>query len=218
MNKTQFILASADANELFLDLIKQIAYYRNQGYNIKSNEELLKKYAVANRFDTKEVIFIKRMLQMALPEDLRKIISSNLFAKYINVSEEAFSQELYMNLDQIEYMSKNGMHMGIHGHGHYWLGDLDEDKVEQDILTALTKLDGVIDRNNWSMCYPSGSYNDSVIKIIKNLGCQLAFSTEVQIANIKSGNRYALPRLDTNDYPPKSLNYKNIEEAACVLN
>ena len=51
------------------------------------------------------------------------------------------------------------------------------------------------------MNYPYGAYNDSLINILKKKGCKFAVCTEVRTANLKSDNRYALPRLDTNDLP-----------------
>lgn len=44
-------------------------YYRGSEYQYAPTDELFKEYAVANRFDVKETIFVKRMLQTVLPEN-----------------------------------------------------------------------------------------------------------------------------------------------------
>ena len=54
------------------------------------------KYAKANRWDSKEVIFFKRMLQVGLYEEVRTLIVDKLFEKFVQVPEEAFSEELYL--------------------------------------------------------------------------------------------------------------------------
>ena len=61
-------------------------FYRGSEFSYPSNDELFKQYAKDERFDTKEVIFIKRILQAALPETLRNIIASELFAKYLGLA------------------------------------------------------------------------------------------------------------------------------------
>lgn len=68
-------------------------------------------------------------------------------------------------------------------------------------------MDGLIDSNKWVINYPYGSYSDSVIKTLKNRGIVLGLSTDVGVADISLDNRFVLPRLDTNDFPPKSDNY-----------
>ena len=54
------------------------------------------------------------------------------------------------------------------------------------------------------MNYPYGSYNEEVIKFVKSKNCKLGLTTEVKIADIFEDNYFELPRIDTNDLPPKS--------------
>ena len=43
------------------------------------------------------------------------------------------------------------------------------------------------------------------VEILKSYNCQLGFADDrVDIANLSSDNRFALPRLDTNDFPFES--------------
>lgn len=123
VNKIHYILASADIYKLVDDLKKQMDYYRGSEYQYASTDELFHDYAVANRFDIKETIFVKRMLQTVLPEKLRNTISSNLFEKYVGVTEEQLAYELYMTEEQIRTIKRHGMFIGIHGYDHYWLGE-----------------------------------------------------------------------------------------------
>ena len=211
VNKIHFILAVAEEKGLISSLAEQIMAlideYRKGRDDIETNEVLYEKYAIANRFDDKDTVFCKRVLQTGIPEDIRNKISSRLFEEYVGIKEENFARELYMSYDQIQLMKKEGMFIGVHGYDHYWLGNLNKEEMEKDIDKALSSLKGLIDENCWVMNYPYGSYNDDVIDCVSRKGCVLGLSTRVDIATLND-DRYALPRLDCNDFPPKSENYK----------
>lgn len=204
VNKIHYVLASANIYNLVEDLKKEMDYYRGQEFQYASTEELFAKYAVASRFDIKETVFVKQMLQTVLPEKLRNIISSKLFAKYVGVTEEQLAYELYMSEEQIRTMKRHGMFVGIHGYDHYWLGNLQVEQMENDISLAL---DEFVDRKQWVMNYPYGNYNKDVLAYISKQGACLGLTTEVRLADIDKDNPLELPRLDCNDFPPKSNNY-----------
>ena len=206
VNKIHFILASAKVDVILKDLFAQLDYYRRAG-ELLSNEELFGKYAVANRFDQKEVVFIKRILQTEIEEEIRHKISDYLFQKYVSVPEEVFARELYMNRDQIKCMKNDGMFIGIHGYDHYRLAALSEEQMKSDIDMALEVMGEFINQNEWVFNYPYGSYNDSVIEYAVSKGCKLGMSTQVKLACLRKEVRYRVPRLDCNDFPPKSNAY-----------
>lgn len=208
VNKIHYILASADIYKLVEDLKKQMDYYRGSEYQYASTDELFHEYAVANRFDIKETIFVKRMLQTVLPEKLRNTISSNLFEKYVGVTEEQLAYELYMTEEQVRTMKRHGMFIGIHGYDHYWLGNLPQEQMKEDISLALDVLDQFIDRKQWVMNYPYGSYNQEVIRYIRQQGACIGLTTDVRVAELGKDSAFELQRLDCNDFPPKSENYK----------
>lgn len=212
VNKIHYILASANICELLEDVKKEMERYRGgMEFDYAPTDELFHEYAVANRFDTKETVFVKRMLQTVLPEKLRNMISSNLFEKYVGVTEEQLAYELYMTRDQIRTMKRHGMFIGIHGYDHYWLGNLEPEKMRRDISQALDVLDEFIDRKHWVMNYPYGSYNRNVLEYISGQGACIGLTTNVRIAEVGKDPALELPRLDCNDFPPKSSRYKEIE-------
>lgn len=210
VNKVHYILASANIYQLVEDVKKEMDYYRGSEYDFAQTDELFHEYAVANRFDVKETIFVKRMLQTVLPERLRNIISSNLFEKYVGVTEEQLAYELYMTEEQIRTMKNHGMFIGIHGYDHYWLGNLSSEQMQQDISKALEILNEFIDPKHWVMNFPYGNYSQDVLEYIKSKGACVGLTTEVRVAEIGKDNALKLPRFDCNDFPPKSKNYKNI--------
>jgi peptidoglycan/xylan/chitin deacetylase (PgdA/CDA1 family) len=211
VNKIHYILAGADIYELVDDVKKEMDYYRGREYDYAPTEELFQEYAVANRFDVKETIFVKRMLQTVLPEKLRNTISSKLFEKYVGVTEEQLAYELYMTEDQIRTMKRHGMFIGIHGYDHYWLGNLSTEQMKKDISLALDTLDEFIDRKRWVMNYPYGNYNQEVLDYVKEQGACVGLTTDVRVADLSTDSPLELPRLDCNDFPPKSENYMRIK-------
>ncbi len=211
VNKIHFILASIDNQSKMDSLLQEIKLlldtYSDQ-YHLKSYEDYFQKLAVANRFDPKEVIFVKRLLQVELDEVLRKKMTDILFSKIVNIEEATFSRELYMSIDQIKCMSDCGMHIGSHGYDHYWLGSLSKDKQEFEIkksIEFITQVGG--DVNNWTICYPYGNYNEDTISLLKKYGCKLGLTTVVDVASldVSGGEMYKIPRLDTNDIPKNAL-------------
>ena len=208
VNKIHYILASADIKKLVIDVQDKLNYYRGKEYDYPSNDELWNTYATDERFDNKDVVFVKRILQTVLPEKLRNKISSDLFEKYVGVSEEQLAYELYMTPAQIRTLKKHGMFIGIHGYDHYWLGNLSIEQMQDDITKALTTMNEFIDSKAWVMNYPYGNYNDDVLKFISKNGACLGLTTEVRVADLQKDSILLLPRLDCNDFPPKSENYR----------
>ena len=211
VNKIHFILASTPEeklSQLLGELKYQLDYYRKD-WNLHNYDYYFDKLAVANRFDSKEVIFIKRLLQVELDERLRKIITNDVFQKVVGMDEGMFSRELYMSMDQIKCMVDNGMHFGSHGYNHYWLNSLSKDKQKFEIQKSLEFIKEIGgDTDNWTICYPYGAYDEDTISILKENGCKLGMTTRVGVADLedKQGDViFKLPRLDTNDLP-KSAN------------
>ncbi len=207
VNKIHYILASSSSDRICEDLMKYLGHYRGAEYDYPDPADLYSQYAVPSRYDDKNTVFIKQILQTVLPEDLRNIISSRLFADHVGISEEALAYELYMSPEQIGLMKDSGMFIGLHGYDHYWLGDLPEDKMKEDIDRALEAMSPFIDKDSWVMNYPYGSYNEKVISYIVAKGAKLGLTTEVEVSEPTVDNAMILPRLDCNDFPPKSRNY-----------
>lgn len=208
VNKIHFILASVrDKKSLVKKIFSLLDKHRGE-HKLESNETYYKKLAVKNRFDSAEVIFIKRLLQKGLPEKLRNSIVDTLFEKYVSKNEEDFSRELYMSTSQLKEMAKKGMYIGSHGWEHYWLDTLSPEHQEKEIKLSLEFLKSLglgaavgEGMKEWAMCYPYGKSNDSLLGILKNYGCVVGLTTEVEIADLEKHHNLAFPRLDTNDLP-----------------
>ena len=207
VNKIHFILASTPAvkfNSLLNETRLLLDKYR-EAYQLETYDYYFNKLATYDRFDTKEVLFFKRLLQVELPEKVRNRITDELFVKIVGIDESAFSRELYMSIDQIKCMVDCGMHIGSHGYDHYWLSSLPKEKQEFEIAKSIEFI-GMVggDPDNWTICYPYGDYNQDTIDLLKKHGCKMGLCTQVAIATLGSAIQdsiFKLPRLDVNDLP-----------------
>ena len=202
VNKIHYLLASGvEVSALIKDIFGLLDAYRGE-HGLASNEFYFRKLAVANRFDTAEVVFVKRLLQRELSEPLRRELADTLLHKHIGIGEAVLHEELYASFEQLRVMHRHGMHIGVHGYDHLWLGYLTPDAVSREVdrsLAFLHKLKGA--SLPWTMAYPFGNYSETVIDIVRSRGCGLAFTTEPEVARLEAKGRYTVPRLDTNDFP-----------------
>lgn len=210
VNKIHFLLASTPSDKIpqLLGELREKVEMNKDEYNLESYESYFERLAVANRFDTKEVVFVKRLLQVALPEELRKKLATEFFERSVGMDEGMFSRELYMSIDQIKCMVDCGMHIGSHGYDHYWLGSLSKEKQEFEVAKSIEFI-GMVggDVNNWTIGYPYGNYNDDTIALLKQYGCKMGFTTRVAVADLSADGpdaMYMIPRLDVNDLPKDS--------------
>jgi peptidoglycan/xylan/chitin deacetylase (PgdA/CDA1 family) len=202
VNKIHFILASVKdktkiVRSIFVDIKKSQAEY-----DLEPPESYYAKLAIPGRYDTAEVIFIKRILQKGLPEELRGRMVDKLFGEFVTDDEAAFATELYMNIEQLQCMRRNGMFIGSHSFDHYWLDSLSMEEQESEIDLSLDFLGRIgCDLENWVMCYPYGGYNESLLSLLDKKRCKIGLSVNVKIADLEHENPLALSRLDTNDLP-----------------
>jgi len=210
VNKIHFILAAVKNKlDIIYDLRNLIEKYKDQ-YQLDEFDNYYKTLAHATRYDSKEVAFIKSLLQVTLIEELRLTIVDTLFQKYIGISETALSREVYMSEDQLKHMIRSGQHIGSHGHNHYWWNSLSKKEMNAELDLSLKFLKRIgVDMRNWTACYPYGSFDDQSISMLREKGCKLALTTEVDIAKTDKNVRFLMPRLDTNDLPKNENAEKN---------
>ena len=200
VNLIQHILSCANNIDDLVSKLNTICIMND--ISKKELELFYKKLAVANRFDNEKIIYVKRMLQHALPEKLRNTITLKLFEEFVGLSPEYFSKKLYMNIDEVSEIVKKGMYVGSHGSMHYWLDRISIHQQEKDILSSLEFLERIgTSTKNWVMCYPYGAYNDNTLHLMKKYQASIGLTTEFRVANLIKDKQYTLPRLDTNDFP-----------------
>lgn len=200
VNLIHHILSCADDVKQLVSRLN--SHCLRNGISESKIDAYYKEYAVPNRFDNGDTIFVKRMLQHVLPEQLRSSIADNMFKEVVGLSAAEFSKELYLSFDEVKELVNSGMYVGSHGSRHYWLNKISPEEQEKDIKQSLNFLENVgAPKKDWVMCYPYGAYNDTTLSLLKKYEASVALTTEVRVANLKADNPFELPRLDTNDFP-----------------
>lgn len=202
VNKIHFVLASVtDKTEIVRTIFGMLADYRGS-HGLKPDQEYYKELAVPNRYDTAEVVFIKRMLQKELPESVRQDIVSRLFGEFVTRDEEPFSRTLYMSSENMIEMSEAGMFFGAHGYDHRWLNALSPDSQQKEISRSVEFLERIgADTERWVMCYPHGGYDESLLTLLRRAKCAAGLTVDVGTADLDTNDLLRLPRVDTNDLP-----------------
>ena len=208
VNKIHFILANVQEPSILVEEIFRLIDKQRSNFELEPNDKYWKTLAVRSPLDSAQVMFIKRMLQFALPSEIRHRVVNQLFKRYVSSDEISFSSELYMSFEELTVLQNNNMYVGSHGYDHVWLNSIsaEEQKCEIDLsLGFLEKIGSPVDR--WMICYPYGAYDQSLISVLIDRNCTVGISgppATLGIADLHCDNRLILPRLDTNDLPKSS--------------
>ena len=199
VNKIHFILDREQNREKILNLIFE---YMKKYLNKDKDFFNFKNINLKSRYDDKKTTLIKRLLQNHLPQRYRQKITDKIFEKILNIRESEFAQKLYMNSSQIKEMYKNNMGFGSHGDNHIWWQYLSYENQVKEIKKSINffKKNKIYD-DNFSVCFPYGSYNLDTVKILKNFNIKFALTT--QLGSLNKNNikkKFHLPRYDTNDF------------------
>ncbi len=200
VNAIHFILACCDDTTALVNALKSACEQR--GFSKADVEVLWERFGKANRFDSAEVIFVKRVLQRGLPEHLRHEIVNELFERFVGRSEGEFCSELYMSAEDLRHLVKEGMYVGSHTYSHSWLSSLTKDQQKKEIDHSIEFLDHIgSNTSKWIMCYPYGDYNDETLDILSATSCVAGLTTNFGDADLVAENPLTLSRWDTNDFP-----------------
>lgn len=204
VNKIHFLLASgADARILVGEVLRKVDKHREE-MGIEPEEALRARWSRPSRYDPEEVVFLKRLLQTALPAGLRSRIVSELFAAHVTADECAFAEELYASADQLRCMVRHGMYVGSHGTSHVRLGFLPAEEQAAEIdrsLELLASLGTSLD--SWILCYPYGDTSEPLLGLLRERRCAVGLTTRPALASSED-EPLLLPRLDTNDLPKRA--------------
>lgn len=200
MNKIQFILGRGDSvRGLIYKIFTGLTKYRDE-YDLKSDGEYWQEFALPGRFDGPDVKFVKNMLQVELPEIVRGNITNDLFEEYVSADQQEFADKLYLKAEDAMNMKEKGMKIESHGYDHVWLGKMSKEDQINDTKKAAQQFSKLgIDKDNWTMCYPYGSYNDDTEDVLKSFGCKAAYTTKGGVTQIEKESKFRINRMDTTE-------------------
>ena len=201
VNSIHFILSTCSDYSMLVSELNSLCY----SYGISA--DALNEYWNAcvtpeERYDDEKVVYIKRMLQHGLPEEIRNNITRILFEKYVGETSRSFAEKLYLSIDDVKTLANAGMYVGSHGCKHTWLstGTFEEQKNEIEVSLGFLEAVGATS-DNWIMCYPYGDYNQDTLAILRSKKCAIGLTTNVGVAELNTSRLLELSRFDTNDFP-----------------
>ena len=200
-NRVHFVLAAIGNPDALIEMIEAGIEAGRAAHQLWTIEQYRAEFMTASRFDEPRVAYAKRMLQFVLPDRLRRSIADAAFRRFVSRDEPGFAEELYMGAAELRTMRANGMHIGLHGDKHVWLGKMSRDDQEAEITGSFRVLELLgSPRRNFSFCFPYGNYNRDTLSVLGDLGCALALTTRSAVAQT-SDPRLEIPRIDTNHLP-----------------
>lgn len=196
VNKIHLLLESVPIFVLLKEIKEFLQERFQEGY-----EGYYQRYAKASRYDTEEVVFVKRILQKGLPQESRTQLIQQLFATHINVSDGVLFEEFYLSLDQMKCMKRLGHHIGYHSFHHVWLNELSYEQQREELESAIQffREQNIFDET-LTLAYPYGAYNEDTLKVAEDLGIQLAFTVDPRVVDLEQDSPLEIPRFDTNDF------------------
>jgi Predicted xylanase/chitin deacetylase len=203
VNRIHFILAAMPDHPALVTQINRFVLDWREALGLDDPAQYWNDWGKANRWDSAETIYVKRMLQVALPETARHGLAKQLFSAYVTSDEASFARELYMGMDDLRLMEASGMHIGVHGASHRWLNSLQQSEQANELDESIRFLRQVGSRVDdfWTICYPYGAWNATLLEELRARNCALGMTTECRVANLAAEDALLLPRLDTNDVP-----------------
>ena len=197
VNKIQCILAAtSDVSELVQVIESRV--------DAAAIAELRARWWKRSRWDAEAVVYVKRLLQHALPEHIRLPLVDGLFTARVSTDERSFADELYMTVDELRELGQRGVAVGAHGDRHVRLPTLDEDDQGREIDGALRVFDAVgTPRRRFLYCYANGEHDSRSVALLRARDCAAAFTTRPDLATLIGSERWSLPRFDTNDIPTR---------------
>ena len=201
VHKIHQILARNHDATVIKDKLLQILNRCRRKYPIPEEEELLARHAKPYNFDGADTGFIKRLLQTALPREIRHEITAELYSHFVGGDEKTRAEELYLSKAMIKEMIANGMFFGGHGYRHEWLGHLPRTEQENEIKQTAAFLEDIYGtpQNHWVMAYPYGSYNADTLDLLPQHGCRVGLASGFDLSTVNPP--LEIKRLDTNDFP-----------------
>ena len=203
VHKIHFVLAAANDTERLEARVRAALRAGRGEYDFPTEDELQGRYWIEGRYDSPQVMFIKALLQHALPEGLRTSLVDDLFAELVSEDEDLFARDLYLHVDHIRLMADAGMEFGGHGYTHARWDRVSDERLKLEVgRTRQFLFSCVGPQASWAMSYPHGAYNATAFNLLRVAGCAVGFTTRPEvIADLE--RPLELSRMNTNDFPPK---------------
>ena len=120
------------------------------------------------------ISFLKNLPDNEIDEIIKEI------EKYFCI-ESVPAERAFLDWDEIRGMAESGVvTYGSHTDGHQILVHLEENEIRKDLHESMDKLTSkkIVDPSFIPFCYPNGSYDERVARIVREVGFHAAVTTE----------------------------------------
>ncbi|MDW7775646.1 MAG: polysaccharide deacetylase family protein [Methanosarcinales archaeon] len=141
---------------------------------------------------------ICKKLRQINEEDKNKIIHE--IEQILKIKFDDVNQDLFLNWDEINDMSQNGMEFGAHTCSHAILTRVPNEHAKYEIRNSKSVIEANINKKINVFSYPSGTindFNDNIKEYVEYSGFRVAVSTVYGINKLNDEtDLYSLKRLD----------------------
>lgn len=192
----------------------QMAFLKNSGRKGVSLRDYLTVQANSSARTTEFVVLtfddgFENFYDVVLPILLQYGFTATVFIVTGNLGEKCRWQKKagipdikLMHWSQVLECHEKGIEIGSHTVDHPNLTHLDPHLVKTQVVKSKEHIEGVLNNEVSSFCYPYGNYDENTIDQIKNAGYQAAVTRRFEYINLKA-DMYELPRLGMNRISPE---------------
>ncbi len=161
-----------------------------------SVRQFLLKKGENNIIIEKKIKELKKLSTIDRDKEIAKIFSSNNFI----LNPVAF--DVFLNWEEIKYLSQNGFEVGSHGVTHQKLTELPLDKLKDELQTSKSILEKKVGVLIEVLSYPYGRHNNQVVESAKSARYTFAVSTIFgnNSFNYIKEKPFQLKRIDPEEY------------------
>lgn len=206
VNKIQLLSARKGAR--LLNEIRELAV--NRFLSEEKFEELIFSLPGKPRYDSFQIYAAKKLLQYALPEDVRYFVLEQLFDKIKASLVDPVFDKFYLCQDNMVKMKAGGMYFGGHGDLHLSLSHCEKHQQKKEILRSKNFLEYMGSDCPLVFCYPYGDYNHDTQTILTDFGFKFVFGVKPTSVGPSNFDFLNINRYNTNDFPPMSKAFERL--------
>ena len=144
-------------------------------------------YLSAFKFYSNNDRYFRFLRDQALNKETYEAINIKLMADE-NFSISEAKESLWMSTDDVKQLDEGGHSVGLHSFSHpTMMGQLDKETQAQEYRKNYVHLRGILGgKAIKSMSHPCGNYNGQTLSILREMGVQIGFRSNLAISNIRS--------------------------------
>jgi peptidoglycan/xylan/chitin deacetylase (PgdA/CDA1 family) len=131
---------------------------------------------------------------------LKKISSENRNKVLKKISEtytDVVIPKLMMNWDEVRELKRQGHYIGSHTVTHCMLGTMsDELEIKNELFSSAQKIKTELGYFPITISYPVGSYNETTIKISKDVGYKIGLAVGQDVFRPKNDDIFEVKRIE----------------------